>query len=201
MKTLLLTIASGMLLVACASTDHYNPLEDYEEVNAATNLDMPTPADVPEEKKQLIARGEYLVELLGCGACHTDGALIGKPDMDRTLAGSSVGIAHTNPLENQNPGIVFPRNLTPDKETGLGLWSEESIAAAIQAGAGQHGPRRILVMPWQRYAKISQQDIAAIVGYLRSLDPVVHQVPDAVPTGRRTRNPFVHFGVYQSRDR
>lgn len=200
MKTLLLTIASGMLLVACASTDNYNPLEDYKEVDATTNLDMPTPTDVSADKQTMITRGEYLVELLGCGSCHTDGALIGKPDMSRSMAGSRVGIAYTNPLENKNPGIVFPPNLTPDRETGLGRWTDEDIAAALKAGAGRHGPRRILVMPWQRYAKISDQDVAAIIGYLRSLDPVVHQVPFAVQAGIQARNPFVHFGVYQSRD-
>lgn len=200
MKSLLLAIAAGTLLVACASSDYYNPLEDYEEVDAATNLDMPTPADVPLEKQQAIARGEYLTELLGCGACHTDGALIGKPDMSRPLAGSSIGIAYTNPLENKNPGIVFARNLTPDRDTGLGLWSEEQIATAVRAGAGRHGQRLILVMPWQRYAKISNEDVAAIVGYLRNLDPIEHQVPNAVSAGVKTRNPYVHFGVYRSRD-
>jgi mono/diheme cytochrome c family protein len=200
MKAIILTIACGALLIACANTDYYNPLEDYQEVNAATNLDMPTPSVVTAEDKELVAHGEYLVELLGCGSCHTDGALIGIPDMSRTLAGSSVGIAYTNPLGNKNPGVVFPKNLTSDRETGLGLWTDEQITTAIQAGAGRHGPRRILVMPWQHYTKISAQDIRSIVKYLRSLDPVAHQVPNPIAEGTKSRHPFVHFGVYQSRD-
>lgn len=200
MKLLLLSIAASAVLIACAGSDYYNPLDDYEEVEAATNLDMPTPTDVPLDKAQAIARGEYLTELLGCGACHTDGALIGMPDSSRPLAGSSIGIAYTNPLESKNPGVVFASNLTPDRETGLGLWSDEQIAAAVRSGAGRHGQRLVLVMPWQRYAKISNEDVAAIVGYLRNLEPIEHQVPNAVSAGTKTRHPFVHFGVYRSRD-
>ena len=199
MKILLIMIASVVLLASCANQQYYNPLEEYEEVDAVTNLDMPTPANVSADVKTKVAHGEYLVEMLGCGSCHTDGALVGKPDMRRSMAGSSVGIAYTNPLENKNPGIVFPRNLTPDRKTGLGTWTTGEIAAAVRSGAGRHGQRRILVMPWQRYAKISDTDVQAIIDYLRSLDPVVHQVPNPVPAGTRTRNPYVHFGVYRSR--
>jgi len=200
MKSLLLTVAGGLLLVACASTDYYNPLDDYEEVEATTNLDMPTPGNVPLEMQQATARGEYLSELLGCGACHTDGALIGKPDLNRPLAGSSVGIAYTNPLENKNPGVVFAPNLTPDPETGLGQWSDAQIAEAVRTGAGRHGQRLVLAMPWQRFAKISDEDVEALVSYLRSLDPIEHQAPRAVSPGVKTRNPYVHFGVYRSRN-
>ena len=199
MKTLILTFTSAAMLFACAGKESYDPLKDYEEVQASTNLDMPTAAGVTADKQVSVAHGEYLVELLGCGSCHTDGALVGKPDMSRLLAGSRVGLAYTNPLENKNPGIVYPRNLTPDRDTGLGLWTDQQIADAVRSGAGRHGPRRILVMPWQRYAKINDKDVAAIVDYLRSLDPVAHRVPVAVPVGKRTQNPYVHFGVYQSR--
>jgi len=54
-------------------------------------------------------------------------------------------------------------------------------------------------MPWQGYAKISDEDVWAIVGYLRSLDPIEHQVPNDVPAGTRTSEPFVHFGIYRTR--
>ncbi len=54
-------------------------------------------------------------------------------------------------------------------------------------------------MPWQGYARISDEDAWAIVSYLRSLEPIEHQVPPAVPVGARARTPYVHFGVYRSR--
>jgi mono/diheme cytochrome c family protein len=199
MKIRLAALAVPLLVVACA-TDSYDPLKDYQEVNAVTILDAPTPTGIAPENRALVARGEYLVELLGCGTCHTDGALLGEPVMSRSLAGSGVGIAYTSPLENRNPGVVFAPNITPDRDTGIGRWTDNEIAAAVKTGLGRHGPQAILVMPWQAYSKISDDDTWAIVGYLRSLDPVEHQVPTDVSPGKSTNEDFVYFGVYRTRE-
>jgi len=199
MKTPLLAFAAFLLVVACATDEYYDPLRDYEEVEAVTILDAPTPAGVAPENQAAVARGEYLIELLGCGSCHTDGALFGEPVIERSLAGSTIGIAYTNPLEYEHPGIVYAPNLTPDVETGIDRWSDQQIVAAIRAGQGRHGERRILVMPWQGYAKISNEDAWAIVGYLRSLEPVNHRVPEDVLPGHEATDPFVHFGFYRTR--
>jgi mono/diheme cytochrome c family protein len=190
-----------LLLTACTTEPTYNPLDDYEELDAATVLDAPTPAAavVSPENREAVARGEYLVELLGCGSCHTDGALIGEPKMDRSLAGSRVGIAYTSPLATKNPGVVYAPNITPHPRTGIGSWSDEQIAIAVRAGLGRHWGRRIMVMPWQGYARMSDADAYAIVGYLRSIEPIDHQVPDNVEPGTMALEPYVHFGVYQSR--
>ena len=131
MKIRLAALAVPLLVVACA-TDSYDPLKDYQEVNAVTILDAPTPTGIAPENRALVARGEYLVELLGCGTCHTDGALLGEPVMSRSLAGSGVGIAYTSPLENRNPGVVFAPNITPDRDTGIGRWTDNEIAAAVK---------------------------------------------------------------------
>lgn len=186
-------------LFACATP--YDPLEDYQQVDAATNLDAPEaePGSYAPENRDQVKRGEYLVELLGCGACHTDGALGGDPDTDRPLAGSTTGIAYTNPLEHRFPGVVYPSNITPDEETGIGSLSDLQIASAVRAGVGRHAGRRITVMPWQGYARMTEEDVTAIVSYLRSVKPIRHQVPAAVPPGTRAKYPYVHFGVYQSR--
>ena len=196
-----ISITTTLLLVACTTQSGYDPLEDYEELDATTIIDAPSPPPdaVAPENRAAVARGEYLVELLGCGACHTDGALIGRPQMERSLAGSETGIAYTNPLQFRHPGVVYPPNITPDDETGIGSWTDRQIADAIRAGLGRHMPRRNLVMPWQGYAKLTDDDVYAIVGYLRSIDPVYHRVPENVPPGRPATHPFVHFGVYRSR--
>ena len=186
-------------LAACATGDIYNPLDEYEEVQAATVLDAPTPSDVPAEHQAAVNRGEYLVELLGCGSCHTQGALVGAPDPALSLAGSDIGIAYTSPFENDNPGIVFAPNLTPDRDTGLGRWTDEEIKDAVRTGLGRHGPERILVMPWQGYSSITEDDAWAIVAYLRSLEAIDNHVPVNVPVGRHTDETFVHFGVYRSK--
>ena len=177
-------------------------MQGYEEVAATTVLDAPDPEPgnfAPEHLYQ-VRRGAYLVELLGCGSCHTDGALEGVPDFDKALAGSSIGIAYSNPMGDHRPGIVFPPNLTPDPETGLGTWTDKQIADAVRMGAGRHTSRRIVIMPWQGYSKMTEDDVAAIVAYLRSIEPVEHQTPDEVPPGQATDKPFVYFGVYRTRN-
>ena len=196
----IVTFTCAVLLVACQSQTVYDPLSEFEQVPAVTQPDSPEPGRIADdEMRRVVDRGRYLVELLGCGSCHTDGALIGAPRQDRLLSGSTVGIAYTNPLEYDDPGVVFAPNLTPDNETGLGLWSEAQIIGAVREGQGRHGRRRILVMPWQAYTSIRYDDAYAIAKYLQNLTPVSHQVPADVAPGRPTANSYVHFGVYQRR--
>ncbi|MGB5721207.1 MAG: hypothetical protein WBM34_10965, partial [Woeseiaceae bacterium] len=68
------------------------------------------------------------------------------------------------------------------------------------AGTGRHGSRRLATMPWRGYAKISDDDVTAIVSYLRSIEPVRHRVPDEVEPGHRASHTFVYFGVYRSKN-
>jgi mono/diheme cytochrome c family protein len=206
MTTFRLALMAPLLLIGCATDSvteaRYDPLLDYEELNATTVLPAPAPVAgnfAPEHRFQ-VERGRYLVELLGCGSCHTDGALEGAPKTNKSLAGSKIGIAYTNPLGTERPGIVYPPNITPDKKTGVGLWSDQAIERAIRIGLGRHAGRRIAVMPWQGYAKMTDEDTTAIVSYLRSIDPVEHQVPDEVEPGETASDPFVYFGVYRSRE-
>ena len=79
-------------------------------------------------------------------------------------------------------------------------WTDSQIAKAIRAGVGRHGGRRLVTMPWQGYARLSDDDVDAIVAYLRSIPPVEHRVPAAVAPGQNAVNPFVYFGVYRSRE-
>ena len=199
-------LVAPVFLAACAtdtaSESPYDPLQDYEEVDATTVLDAPAavPGNYAPENKYQVDRGEYLVELLGCGACHTDGALEGVPDFDKALAGSRIGIAYTSPLADNRPGVIYPPNITPDVDTGIGGWSDRQIEIAIRAGVGKHGDRRIVVMPWQGYVKLTREDLAAMVAYLRSIPAVRHEVPAEVRPGETATEPFVYFGVYRSRD-
>jgi mono/diheme cytochrome c family protein len=128
-----------------------------------------------------VERGKYLVTLGGCNDCHTPGSFTGHPDMKRTLAGSEVGFAI--------PGLgVFPaRNLTPDKETGLGNWTTEQIIAAFTTGKRPDGRLLAPVMPYMAFSKLTPEDVKAIVAYLQSLPPIHNEVPgpfgpDAKPT-------------------
>lgn len=196
----LLVVLAG-LLAACASDPEVDPLAQYEALDAVTILDAPSIGSVGRSNalREATTRGKYLVELLGCGACHTDGALVGEPDNERLLAGSSVGIASQNPLGTERPGVVFPSNITPDATTGIGDLSDAQIAAAIRGGRGRHGAGQLAVMPWQAYARLTEEDLDAVVAYLRSIEPVRHRVPGAVQPGTISRAPFVYFGVYRRR--
>lgn len=205
MSTYRLALLAPVLLAACATETAtetpYDPLQDYEELDATTVLDAPAPVAgnfAPEHRFQ-VEHGKYLVELLACGSCHTDGALEGVPNFNISLAGSNIGIAYSNALGTERPGVVYPPNITPDKETGIGLWSDQEIGRAISIGLGRHAGRRIPVMPWQGYIKMNSNDVTAIVSYLRSIDPVEHQVPDEVAPGQKARSPFIYFGVYRTR--
>src|ERR1700752_3526002 len=75
-----------------------------------------------------IARGKYLVAIAGCNDCHTPGYFLGKPDMARFLGGSEVG------FEIPGLGVFHGPNLTPDKETALGNWTDKQGVEAIQPG-------------------------------------------------------------------
>jgi mono/diheme cytochrome c family protein len=118
-----------------------------------------------------VERGKYLVTIAGCGSCHTPGALLGKPDSKRLLAGSEVGFGIPG------VGVFVGSNLTPDKETGLGDWTTEQVIAAITKGETPNGRKLFPVMPWPDLAHLSSQDAQAIAAYLKSLPPVKNAVP------------------------
>jgi mono/diheme cytochrome c family protein len=88
-----------------------------------------------------IERGKYLVAVISCGDCHTNGSLIGKPDMAHLLGGSDIGFAIPR------LGYFYGPNLTPDPETGLGSWSTAQIVMAITRGERPDGRILAPVMP------------------------------------------------------
>ena len=143
-----------------------------------------------------VARGEYLVDLLGCARCHTEGYLVGNTPTGEHLAGSRVGIAYTDADEDSHPGLVFAPNLTPDKATGLGTWSVRDITRALVTGVGTDGHQRIPVMPWPNYAALTDVDLEAIARYLKSLAPVTRDIPALEPPSAVPRHPYVRFGIY-----
>ena len=188
-------------LCSCATESPSTLSSEYEELPSTTVLDSPDPiaGSYHPSERPVIERGAYLIELLGCGSCHTNGAFDGVPQLDRGLAGSNTGIAFSNPLGNERPGVVYPPNITPDEKTGIGTWSDRQISNAIRAGIGRHGGRRIVTMPWQAYSSLTDDDVDAMVAYLRSIRPVENKVPREVQPGERAKAPFVYFGVYRSK--
>jgi len=119
----------------------------------------------------MVDRGAYLVTIASCNDCHTPGFFLGKPDMTKVLSGSDVGF--TIP----GLGAFIGRNLTPDKETGLGGWTDDQIIKALTTGVRPDGRQLAPIMPWRALSNLTPDDAKAIVAYLRSLPPVKHAVP------------------------
>jgi len=126
-----------------------------------------------------VERGAYLVVVAGCNDCHTPGFFFGKPDKDKFLGGSDVG------FEIPGLGVFNGRNITPDKETGLGGWTDEQIATAITTGKRPDGRQLAPIMGYAAFSYLSKDDVAAIIAYLRSIPPVKNQVPGPFKPGEK----------------
>lgn len=83
-------------------------------------------------------------------------------------------------------GAVYSTNITQDKETGLGAWTDQQIAAAITQGIRRDGSRLLPVMPYEKYSGMAQEDLQALIAYLRTLKPVKKAAPEL-----KSRAPFV----------
>ena len=122
-----------------------------------------------------VKRGKYLVESVGCAECHSpmrdDGSIV----EELRLAGGMRW--RVGPY-----GDFFTRNLTSDKESGLGNWTDEEIKRAITKGVSRDGRRFMpFPMPWISFASFKEEDLDAIVAYLRTVPPVYNKIPDPQP--------------------
>lgn len=107
---------------------------------------------------ELIARGEYLTRAADCAACHT--APGGKP--------FSGGLAFKLPF-----GTIYSTNITADRETGIGTWSDDDVVRAFHQGIAKDGTHLYPAFPYTSYTALSRDDAVAIKAYLFSL-PAVH---------------------------
>ena len=150
-----------------------------------------------EQKKARVERGTYLVGMMGCNDCHTPwklGPQGPEPDMTRALTGHPQDMVMPPPPPASGPwiwhggatntafagpwGVSFTANLTPDKETGLGTWTEEMFIATMRTARHQGKGRPILPpMPVKMIGRANDEDLKSIFAYLQSLAPVKNKVP------------------------
>ncbi|MGJ0480600.1 c-type cytochrome [Pantoea agglomerans] len=117
-----------------------------------------------EDEAQLIKQGEYLSRLGDCMACHS---LPGKPAYSGGLAIES------------NLGTIFSTNITPDKQHGIGNYSEQQFSDAVRKGVLPDGSHLYPAMPYPDYAKISDADIHALyVYFMKGVQPSAEQPPE-----------------------
>ncbi|GAB5378176.1 MAG: cytochrome c [Acuticoccus sp.] len=126
---------------------------------------MPAMAD-----EAAVARGDYLVNtVMACGNCHTPQGPNG-PDMARAFAG---GLRFDMPAFD-----VHASNITQDTESGIGGWSDADIKRAIRDGVRPNGVPLAPIMPVAFYKILTENDLDAIVAYLRTVPAVAGAVPD-----------------------
>jgi hypothetical protein len=121
-----------------------------------------------------LARGQYMVENFGCFDCH------GEHDWtkhDAPLIEGTRGAGYAEfPLAGL-PGRVVPSNITPDPETGAGNWTDDMLARATREGIGYDGRALFPFMPYPDFRHISDEDLACLIVYLRSIPPVRKALP------------------------
>ena len=125
----------------------------------------PDPSGVPPSLTgaNLLARGEYLTRAADCAACHTTPG--GKPFVG--------GLAFKLPMI----GTIYSTNITPDRETGIGAWSDKEFLRTLHQGIGKGGKYLYPAFPYSSYALMSDNDVLAIKAYLGSLEPVKYTPP------------------------
>jgi mono/diheme cytochrome c family protein len=111
---------------------------------------------------ETIARGKALTEAADCGTCHT-------ADPSKPFAGG-------RRIDTPFGGIYTP-NLTPDRDTGIGAWSERDFYRALRFGVAPDGSRYYPAFPYPYFTRMTRQDILAIQGYLATLTPVRNRPP------------------------
>jgi mono/diheme cytochrome c family protein len=128
-----------------------------------------------ERTAERVARGKYLFEhLSACSDCHSE------VDMSRfgfPVAPGGYAKGKRFPEAMALPGTVVPPNLTSDPETGLGNWTDGEIIRAVREGIGKDGRALFPFMPYPEYAALSDQDVQALVAYIRTIPPVRNALP------------------------
>lgn len=186
-RTRLKVAGSLLALVMAVGCQRQTP---QSEMSAAPALDQAA----------MVKRGEYLVSYGGCHDCHTPwkmGPNGPEPDMARALSGHPEALKISAPFKPTNDwmaavtpsftawsgpwGISYTANLTPDQNTGMGIWDEAMFLKTMRGGRHMGDGRPILPpMPWQALNKLTDEDLKAVFAYLRSIPPIVNRVPDAI---------------------
>jgi mono/diheme cytochrome c family protein len=108
-----------------------------------------------------IEKGQYLAIVGDCASCHT-------------IPGRSA-FAGGRPIETPFGNIVAP-NITPDRETGIGAWTDDEFDAAVRKGIGRDGSPLYPAMPYNAYTKMTRDEVVAVRAYLNTVDPVHNAV-------------------------
>jgi hypothetical protein len=183
-RKVLAAVALAMTLAATAGCDRAEA--------TASAPKAPTAAE-------RVARGKYIVNTAGCNDCHTPWKMGEKgpePDMTRFLSGHPEKLRMPRidlppghwagapyMTEFQGPwGKTYAMNLTPDVNTGIGIWTEEMFMRAIREGRHMGQSRPIMPpMPWTVYRNLNDEDLKSVYAFLRTIPAIHNRVPEYEP--------------------
>lgn len=139
---------------------------------AALGTALISTASAQSAQSDLVKRGDYLVNgILTCANCHSPKgppAVVAGEDFSGGLSWDELPFKVTAP------------NITPDKETGIGTWTDAEIKTLMRTGIRPNGVHIAMVMPTGFYHIMTNPDLNAVVAYLRTLKPVRNKVDDPV---------------------
>jgi len=153
------------------------------------------------------ARGKYLVEgLLQCYGCHSDTDFTQRPG--RPVAGKKGGglVFPNVELDLPEPSRVVAPNISPDPEYGAGRWKDADFVRALRQGIGHDGRTLFPLMPYNFFRNLSDDDLASVIVYVRSIAPVHIErpktvLPDALKQTLEPLPPLLHVAEPDSLDR
>lgn len=163
----------SLLLSRCAAQDSPSAQQ-----TAAASV-APTREFYAKPSAQRLARGKYLVEgTAHCFECHGQsdfGSGLGQPKPGTEGAGQII-------KDDDNDDKIFPDgiivpNITPDKETGAGNWTDLQFERAIRHGIGHDGRKLIDFMPYAYFRSMTDEDVASVIVYMRSLPAIKNSLP------------------------
>ena len=129
-------------------------------------------AGTASAQSDLVKRGDYLVNgILTCGNCHTPKGPAGD-NMDAAFSG---GLSWDEP-----PFKVTASNITQDKETGIGNYTDAELKQLLRKGIKRNGVPVAMVMPSGFYEVMTDRDLDAVIAYLRTIKPIKNVVPDPI---------------------
>ncbi len=126
----------------------------------ATGIPEPSLTAMSPEQQELVKRGRYLFAVGGCALCHTNSGRGGLK------------------VDWKPMGTLWTRNITPDPQTGIGKWSAQEISRAIRSGVSRDGYQlHWQGMTWDHASNWDEEDIRALIAYLRSMPPIANRIP------------------------
>jgi mono/diheme cytochrome c family protein len=141
-----------------------------------------------------VANGEQLYHAGGCHSCHLPPKDLAGVDQVLPAGGTAL----VTPV-----GTLYPPNITPDPETGIGKWTDVAFVNSMQKGIGVGGEHLIPAFPYTSYAHMKVEDVLDIKAYLMTLTPVKNQVPShavfALPIVRRGLGAWKYIGLDETR--